>query len=300
MYQERPTGVTIIAILFFIAGALAILGGLYTLATPVPSFFPILTSYQITVSIVSIVIGGLDIAIGWALWTLQEWGRIGSIVVLALSAISYLFAGVGLLAGVNIAGYTLSMPGPGIVALLIAGLEAWAIWYLLEPTVEGAFQSDMGGYVQPTMPEPSPPPVEAPPPQPTKPESTPPRQTATPQAPASPASPPRQKTEPIGAPVSPEGWLVLRNGPRSGQQFGLKRGRNTIGRNPSQADIVLEDDTVSGEHARIQLEEGQFYIYDLASTNGTFVNNHHIQKEMLMDNDIIRLGNAEMIFKRVN
>lgn len=303
MYQERPTGITIIAILFFITGVMAILGGLYTLAAPVPSLWPILSSYQITISIIGIIIGGIEIAIGWGLWTLQDWGRIGAIILLALSAISNLFAGVGFLAGVNIAGYTLSLPGPGIASLLITGLEAWAIWYLLKPEIEGQFKSGSVGYIPPTRQQPQPqpqPPRQTPPPPPTpdpQPKRTVPQQSPKPQAPS--PRPPRRKTQPISPPSSPEGWLVLRSGSRSGQQFGLKRGRNTVGRDPDRSDIVLEDDTVSGEHARIQLEQGQFYIYDLASTNGTFVNNHRVQKEMLMDNDVVRFGNAEMVFKRV-
>jgi pSer/pThr/pTyr-binding forkhead associated (FHA) protein len=93
---------------------------------------------------------------------------------------------------------------------------------------------------------------------------------------------------------------VLRSGGRSGKQFGLNRGRNTVGRDSSQADIVLDEDTVSGEHARVQFEHGQFYVYDLASTNGTYVNNRRVQKQMLMDGDTLRFGNAQMVFKRVD
>jgi len=104
---------------------------------------------------------------------------------------------------------------------------------------------------------------------------------------------------PIGAQPAPEGWLVLRTGPRTGQQFGLKRGRNTVGRDSSRADIVLDDETISGEHARIQFEQGQFYIYDLASTNGTYVNNRRVQRQMMMDGDVLRFGDAQLVFKRV-
>ena len=100
-------------------------------------------------------------------------------------------------------------------------------------------------------------------------------------------------------PPAPEGWLVLRSGPRTGQQFGLKRGRNTVGRDSSRADIVLEGETVSGEHAHVQFEQGQFYVYDLASTNGTFVNNRRIQRQMLMDGDVVRFGSTQLVFKRV-
>ncbi len=287
-YQQRPTGVTIIAVLFFIAGALAILSGLYTLAMPIPyvAWLPALTSYQVVIGIVTILVGGLDIAVGWGLWTLQDWARITAIILLALSAIGNLFAGVGLLVGVNIGGYPLSLPGPGIASLLFAGIAAWLIWYLLKPEITDIFRGGVVSAPLPlTMPAPPPPPV-----------STVPQQ---PPAPVPSVRPPRQPTVPVDVPPAPIGLLVLRSGPRTGQQFGLKRGRNTVGRDSSRADIVLEGETVSGEHARVQFEQGQFYVYDLASTNGTFVNNRRIQRQMLMDGDVVRFGNAQLVFKRV-
>jgi hypothetical protein len=291
MYQQKPTGVTIIAVLFFIAGALAVLGGVYVLAAPIPSvsFFPDLTSYQIVIGIVMIIIGGIDIAVGWGLWTLQNWARITAIVMLALSAVANLFTGVGLLVGVNIGGYPVSLPGPGVASLLTTGIGAWLIWYLLKPEVAAAFFGQDVFPVPPTVA------ATAPPPPP------PPVHTASPPpiAPVPSVRPPREPTIPIGAQPAPEGWLVLRSGPRSGQQFGLKRGRNTIGRDSTIADIVIQDETVSGEHARIQFEQGQFYIYDLASTNGTSVNNRRIQRQMLMDGDVVHLGDVQVVFKHV-
>lgn len=284
MYQQRPTGVTIIAVLFFIGGALAILSGLYILAVPLP-WIPVLTSYQIVIGIAAIIAGGLDIAAGWGLWTLQNWGRITAIVLLGLSAVGNLFSGVGLLMGINVGGYPLSLPGPGIASLLFAGIGAWLIWYLLNPETTAVFEGIVPAPVAPTVPAPPPPPVSTVPPPPAR-------------APS--ARPPRQPTVPVGVQPAPEGWLVLRSGPRTGQQFGLQRGRSTVGRDPSRADIVLEDETVSGDHARIQFEQGQFYVYDLASTNGTYVNNQRVQRQLLMDGDVVRFGSAELTFKRVD
>ncbi len=295
MYQ-RPTGVTLISVLFFVVGALSLLAGLWVLAVPIPGgdpFLGMLVSYQVALGIGAALVGGLDIATGWGLWMLRNWARILSVVLLGLSAVSYLFSGVGALVGVNIAGYQLSYPGVGIASLLVAGFLAWLIWYLLKPDTAAFF---MGGgpsigvvsvTVQPT-PTPSPPAQVSP----TVP-------TSPPEAGPS-VRPPRQPTEVTDLPAPAEGWLVLRTGPRAGQQFGLQRGKkNTVGRDPSRADIVIDDVSVSGEHARILFDHGQFYIYDLASTNGTFVNNRRIQKQLLMDGDLIRLGNAQLVFKRI-
>ena len=94
-------------------------------------------------------------------------------------------------------------------------------------------------------------------------------------------------------------WLVVKSGARAGKQFGLGRGRNTIGRDGSRCDIVLDDGAVSAQHAQVNFENGQFAIYDLASLNGTFVNQQKVQRQLLMDDDMVRIGNTTFVFKKV-
>ncbi len=106
---------------------------------------------------------------------------------------------------------------------------------------------------------------------------------------------PCEPTVVMDTPPAPIGMLVLRSGPRTGQQFGLRRGRNTVGRDPSRADIVMDDETVSGEHARIQFGRGQFYIYNL-SAGKTYVNNRDIGRSLLFDGDRIQIGQTVLIF----
>jgi pSer/pThr/pTyr-binding forkhead associated (FHA) protein len=86
----------------------------------------------------------------------------------------------------------------------------------------------------------------------------------------------------------------------SGKSFALRPGKQTIGRNPNSADILVDESTVSGEHARVRYEGGRFYLFDLASTNHTFVNNRQIQKQMLRDGDVVRFGDAKFVFKSVD
>jgi hypothetical protein len=256
-----------------------------------------LATYQVTIGIVAVAIGVLDIAVGSGLWMLKEWSRIAAIVILALGAIQNLFAGVGMLVGINVLDMPVSAPGPGIVSILTAGFQGWIIWYLLKPETMGFFQTE--GSVPPTVSAPSPPPsytvkpASPPPPEPTVPQQPAPRRSAVPSRPS------REHTEQMGARPAPSAWLVLRTGRRAGKQFGLQRGKNTVGRDPSKADILIEDDTVSGEHARVKFEQGRFYVYDLASTNGTYVNNRKIQRSLLMDNDTVRFGNIKAVFKHV-
>jgi hypothetical protein len=107
-------------------------------------------------------------------------------------------------------------------------------------------------------------------------------------------------TMPINQEPPPQAWLVVRAGPRVGTQFGLGTSRpNVIGRDPNKADIIIDEDSVSREHARVRFENGQFVIYDMASSGGTYVNGNIVQRQMLYDNDRINLGRVEMVYKKV-
>jgi pSer/pThr/pTyr-binding forkhead associated (FHA) protein len=92
---------------------------------------------------------------------------------------------------------------------------------------------------------------------------------------------------------------VSRQPGRAGRQFPLQAARNTIGRDGSRCQVVLDDPTVSSEHAAIVFEHGRFVLYDLASTNGTYLNDQRIQRQMLYDGDEVRLGKKKLVFKKV-
>lgn len=134
--------------------------------------------------------------------------------------------------------------------------------------------------------------------------------TVYPPPPPLPPTPPVESVAPRPRPVAatmpmnqepaPQAWLVVRAGPRVGQQLGLGMSKpNVIGRDPNKADIILDEESVSREHARVRFENGQFVIYDMASTGGTYVNGNNVQRQMLYDNDRINLGRVEMVFKKV-
>ncbi len=65
----------------------------------------------------------------------------------------------------------------------------------------------------------------------------------------------------------------------------------TVGRNPD-CDIVVDNLTISSNHATISNEGGLFYITDNNSTNGTFVNDMKISKSIINNKDTIRVGIA--------
>ena len=126
-----------------------------------------------------------------------------------------------------------------------------------------------------------------------------------PLAPAPPPPPPpareiEEKEEITKVPIeypSIAASLEVMVGPQTGQSFPL--GINTlIGRDLNLCDIAIDDLAVSGQHARIRQEGEQFYIYDLASTNGTLVNGEIVLRAELHDGDRISMGTTELEFKR--
>jgi ABC transport system ATP-binding/permease protein len=69
----------------------------------------------------------------------------------------------------------------------------------------------------------------------------------------------------------------------------------TIGR-LSGNDLVLSDPTVSGRHARIVFAEGEVFIEDLGSQNGTYLNDDDtpVARALLGPGDVIRLGDMQL------
>ena len=91
--------------------------------------------------------------------------------------------------------------------------------------------------------------------------------------------------------------LVAMNRPKEGRRYPLSLSPFYIGRTESN-DIMVKDDHVSGQHAKLCFEEGQFWIEDLESTNGTYVNGERIaEKNPLKDEDLIKIGAAIFKFK---
>lgn len=71
----------------------------------------------------------------------------------------------------------------------------------------------------------------------------------------------------------------------------LAGGRLTLGRAPS-CELVFDDDTVSRRHAGLRLREGRWFIADLESSNGTWVNGRRVYDAEVRPGDEIRLGGA--------
>lgn len=88
------------------------------------------------------------------------------------------------------------------------------------------------------------------------------------------------------------------NGPREGEMIRLEKTLIRIG-SDRENDIVINDDVVSRFHAEIRIaENGESWIRDLGSVNGTFVNGDKLgrQERMLMDSDEISIAFFDFLF----
>jgi len=68
----------------------------------------------------------------------------------------------------------------------------------------------------------------------------------------------------------------------------------TIGRSPD-ADIITLDERASRMHCGIRIWDGEYYIKDLKSKNGTFLNNQRVEMAKIKPGDRIRMGNSILI-----
>lgn len=85
-------------------------------------------------------------------------------------------------------------------------------------------------------------------------------------------------------------------------KFELDKDLLKVGRN-QENDLVIDDMSVSGEHAHLKREEDPYYeghyryfIEDLNSTNGTSINNSPVTRQELKNNDAVKFGWYEFKF----
>ena len=92
-----------------------------------------------------------------------------------------------------------------------------------------------------------------------------------------------------------EALLLIEGGPDNEEAIPVVGPTTTLGRQSSN-DVVVAETGVSRKHAEIVQEEGGYYLRDLSTTNGTFVNRKKIGEEdhPLKDGDSIRLGASEV------
>jgi hypothetical protein len=98
-----------------------------------------------------------------------------------------------------------------------------------------------------------------------------------------------KRMEPI--PSGLRAWFELVG---TAQTFSIKKSMSIIGRVREVADFVIADDELSRHHAALTYADGQFFIEDLDSTNGTFVKDARIKRVHLQHGDVVRLGRHKL------
>ena len=68
----------------------------------------------------------------------------------------------------------------------------------------------------------------------------------------------------------------------------------TIGRSPD-ADIITLDERASRMHCTVRIWDGEYYVKDLKSKNGTYLNNQKVEMAKVKPGDKIRLGNSILV-----
>jgi pSer/pThr/pTyr-binding forkhead associated (FHA) protein len=91
-----------------------------------------------------------------------------------------------------------------------------------------------------------------------------------------------------------QGLLLVKHGPNAGSTF-LIEDVKTAGRNP-ESDVFLDDITVSRKHAEFRRQPDGWYIHDLGSLNGTYVNRERVESTKLATRDEVQIGKFRLVF----
>ena len=138
--MQRPTGVTIIAILSFLGAAACIMLGLFSfvggaviakMLANMPGMSALGGSIVAALGVVFLLIGALYAITGHGLWALKNWGRVIMIVLMALGLV---FGLLGL-----VAVFSNFTAGAIVMQVIRLAICAWILWYLFQPNVKQAF-----------------------------------------------------------------------------------------------------------------------------------------------------------------
>jgi hypothetical protein len=91
------------------------------------------------------------------------------------------------------------------------------------------------------------------------------------------------------------GTLVIRQGAQAGERYALQAVLTRLGRHPD-SEIALDDITVSRRHAEITRIGGVYFVRDVGSLNGTYVNQERIDEEQLRHGDEVQVGKFRLVF----
>lgn len=124
---------------------------------------------------------------------------------------------------------------------------------------------------------------------------------------AKPSSLPRERPGPIGLSVNlfPEAAnpdlpadkhikLCVVEGPSQGREFQITRSITTIGRMGGGADVEIDDPEVSRSQCAVEIRRDGILLYDLRSTNGTYLRNSRVSVARMEPMSIFRIGTSQL------
>ncbi len=108
------------------------------------------------------------------------------------------------------------------------------------------------------------------------------------------------KKEPSEEIIETKAWLVERDGPNAGRKIPIQYEETTIGKHKDNR-IILDDRSAAGKHAKIKFIKNSFYLFDMASGKGTYLNESKLLRpKLLYDWDEIKIGKKIFIFRISN
>jgi hypothetical protein len=106
-----------------------------------------------------------------------------------------------------------------------------------------------------------------------------------------------ENNTPIELPEKYFAYIVEKEGPHTGRTSKIKWSIATIGHG-NENTIVINDPTVSYSHAKIAMSEGVFYLYDMISEAGVYLNGKKLLRpKPLNDFDEILIGRTKLLFR---
>jgi len=322
MTQSRPFGISLIAILLLLETILALGIAALVLLNPGSSLWltivlertgiPIALSSLLAVPpLLTAALAGL---IFRGLWEQQEWARVAAIIM------TFLLSAVAVIITAFLFAINTSLTSNHIWAIISLVSSVAAFLYLLNIRFDDQAPSPVSERPAPARSDSAhttnqasppatpvssaspeflhPPPVLIPPPPRPQPENPTKLESTTIAAGAIDNTLVIQDaTRKTGSGHQPVAWLTVRQGPDQGHIYQLFADQClALGRNPAYTNPPLTDPTVSGRHAEIRFEQGRSVIYDLESTNGTFIGESAVQRFPLLDGDEVRLGSTVLQF----
>jgi len=95
------------------------------------------------------------------------------------------------------------------------------------------------------------------------------------------------------------GWLVIIDGPNKWKEFRIPNepGQFLIGSDEGCA-IRLDAEGIERFHASLRIRDGKLYIVDLDTETGTYIKDNPIEKSIVEDGAIIRVGDVTLKFRK--